>query len=77
MEFKKGDKVFHKNLQLVGTFIGYAWETNAEADVDFEMGDGYIEQRHVSINQLQKCPSDEEIGKRITRYNSGRIKEVI
>ena len=78
MEFKKGDKVFHKNLQLVGTFIGYAWENpNAEADVDFEMEDGYIEQRHVSINQLQKCPSNEEIGKRITRYNSGRIKEVV
>lgn len=46
------------------------------ADVDFEMEDGYIEQRHVSINQLQKRPSDEEIGERIARYNSG-IKEVI
>ena len=61
MEFNKGDRVFHKNLKLFGTFVDYAWETNAEADVDFEMEDGYIEQRHVSINQLQKCPSDEEI----------------
>lgn len=76
MKFKKGDRVFHKNLELFGTFVGYAWETNAEADVDFETEDGYIEQRHVSINQLQKCPSDEEIGERIARYNSG-IKEVI
>lgn len=59
MEFNKGDRVFHKNLKLFGIFIDYAWETNAEADVDFEMEDGYIEQRHVSINQLQKCPSDE------------------
>jgi hypothetical protein len=74
MEFKKGDRVFHKNLKLFGTFVDYAWETNEEADVDFEMEDGYIEQRHVSINQLQKCPSDKEIGKRIARYNSGRIK---
>ena len=64
MEFKKGDRVFHKNLKLFGTFV----------DVDFEMEDGYIEQRHVSINQLQKRPSDKEIGKRIARYNSGRIK---
>ena len=62
MEFKKGDKVFHKNLELFGTFIDYAWENpNEEADVDFEMEDGYIE---LSINQLQKCPSNEEIGKR-------------
>lgn len=60
MKFNKGDRVFHKNLELFGTFVDYAWETNAEADVDFEMEDGYIEQRHVSINQLQKCPSDEE-----------------
>lgn len=76
MKFKNGDRVFHKNLELFGTFVGYAWETNVEADVDFETEDGYIEQRHVSINQLQKCPSDEEIGERIARYNSG-IKEVI
>lgn len=74
MEFKKGDKVFHKNLELFGIFVDYAWENpNEEADVDFEMEDGYIEQRHVSINQLQKRPSDEEIGKRIARYNSGKI----
>ena len=37
------------------------------------MEDGYIEQRHVSINQLQKCTSDEEIDERIARYNSGKI----
>lgn len=46
MELKKGDIVFHKNLKMIGTFVGYAWETNEEADVDFEMEDGYIEQRH-------------------------------
>lgn len=75
MEFKKGDRVFHKNLKLFGIFVDYAWENpNEEADVDFEMEDGYIEQRHVSINQLQKRPSDEEIGERIARHNSGRIK---
>ena len=55
MEFKRGDKVFHKNLELIGTFVDYAWETAEEADVEFEMEDGYVEQRHVSINQLQKC----------------------
>lgn len=25
MKFKKGDRVFHKNLELFGTFVGYAW----------------------------------------------------
>ena len=74
MKFKVGDRVFHKNLRLFGTFVGYAWESNEEADVDFEMEDGYVEQRHVSINQLDKQPSDEEIGKLRARYNSG-IKE--
>ena len=34
-------------------------------NVIVEMEDGYIEQRHVSINQLQKCSSNEEIRKRI------------
>ena len=32
MEFKKGDIVFHKNLRMVGTFVGYAWESKEEAD---------------------------------------------
>lgn len=73
MEVEKGDKVFHKNLELFGTFVDYAWENpNEEADVDFEMEDGYIEQRHVSINQLQKCPGNKEIGERIARYNIGK-----
>lgn len=58
MKFKKGDRVFHKNLRLFGTFVGYAWESDKEADVDFEMEDGYIEQRHVSINQLEKINND-------------------
>ena len=36
MEFKKGDKVFHINLKLVGIFVDYAWENpNEEVDVDF------------------------------------------
>ena len=55
MEFKKGDRVFHKNLKLFGTFIDYAWENpSEETDVDFEMEDGEIEQRHVSVNWLKK-----------------------
>lgn len=54
MQFKKGDRVFHKNLELFGTFVGYAWESDEEADVDFEMEDGFIEQRHVSVKWLEK-----------------------
>lgn len=70
MEFKKGDIVYHKNLKMVGIFVGYAWESKEEADVDFEMEDGYIEQRHVSINQLEKKPDDIEIGTFIKKFNT-------
>ncbi len=52
-KFKPGDMVYHKNLKLEGKFLGYAWESDDEADVEFVI-DGEIEQRHVSINQLVK-----------------------
>ena len=31
--FKPGDRVYHKNLKLYGTFIDYAWESDDECDV--------------------------------------------
>ena len=33
--FKPGDKVFHRNLKQYGIFIGYAWESKEECDVEF------------------------------------------
>ncbi|WP_288681561.1 hypothetical protein [uncultured Eubacterium sp.] len=72
MEFKKGDKVYHKNLKKFGKFIGYAWESREEADVDFIMEDGYVEQRHVSVNQLEKVPSFKETKELIEKYNNGK-----
>lgn len=51
--FKPGDRVYHRNLKLYGTFLDYAWESNDECDVEFEMRDGEIEQRHVSVSWLQ------------------------
>lgn len=74
MELKKGDRVFHKGLELVGTFMEYAWNSDEEAIVKFDNADNPDDCRHISVNQLQKCPSNEEIGKKIARYNSGRIK---
>lgn len=74
MELKKGDRVFHKGLELVGTFMEYAWNSDEEAIVKFDNADNPDDCRHISVNQLQKCPSNEENGKRIARYNSGRIK---
>lgn len=59
--FKPGDRVYHKNLKLYGTFIDYAWESDDECDVDFEMGDGEIEQRHVSVSWLIIVKSKEEM----------------
>lgn len=74
MEFKKGDRVVHLGLKLTGTFVEYTWNSDEEAIVKFDNKDNPDDCRHISVNQLQKCPSDEEIGKRIARYNSGRIK---
>jgi len=36
-----------------GFFIGYAWESEEECDVDFETEDGEIEQKHVSVSWLE------------------------
>lgn len=52
-KFKVGDKVYHNNLKLYGTFVGYAWETDEECDVDFLMKDGDIEQRHVTVSCIE------------------------
>ena len=59
--FKPGDRVYHNNLKLYGTFIDYAWESDDECDVDFEMEDGEIEQRHVSVNWLILIESKKEM----------------
>lgn len=50
--FKEGDRVYHRNLQEYGTFLGYAWESDEECDVDFETENGQ-EQKHVSVNWLE------------------------
>lgn len=71
MELKKGDRVFHKGLELVGTFMEYAWNSDEEAIVKFDNADNPDDCRHISVNQLQKCPSNEEIVERIARYNNG------
>lgn len=71
MEFKKGDRVFHIGLNLTGIFIEYAWNSNEEAIVKFDNEDNPDDCRHISVSQLQKCPSDEEIGKMIERWNNG------
>ena len=51
-KFKTGDRVYHRNLKLYGIFIGYAWETDEECDVDFETEDG-LDQRHVTVSWLE------------------------
>ena len=56
-KFKTGNRVYHRNLKLYGTFVGYAWESMKECDVDFEMEDGEIEQRHVSVSWLELADS--------------------
>ncbi len=73
MEFKKGDRVVHLGLRLVGTFMEYTWNSDEECIVKFDNCDNPDDCRRVSVNQLQKQPSNEEIGERIARYNSGKI----
>lgn len=52
MDFKKGDRVFHKNLKLKGTFVEYDWTGKEESWVDFDNEDGDEDWRHISTNQL-------------------------
>ena len=52
-KFKHGDRVYHKNLKQYGFFIGYAWESEEECDVNFETEDGEMEQKHVSVSWLE------------------------
>ena len=58
--FKQGDRVYHRNLKLYETFLDYAWESDDECDVDFEMEDREIEQKHVSVNWLILVKSKED-----------------
>lgn len=52
MEFKKGDRVVHLGLKLVGTFMKYAWNSDEEAIVKFDNEDNPDDCRHISVNQL-------------------------
>ena len=61
--FKHGDRVYHRNLKQYGTFIGYAWESEKECDVNFETEDGEMEQKHVSVNWLK--PAEKTYNKEV------------
>ena len=50
--YEVGDRVYHKNLELYGTFVEYDWTGNSECHVDFDNEDGFEDCRHVSTNQL-------------------------
>lgn len=50
--YEIGDRVFHKNLGMHGTFVEYDWTGNSECHVDFDNEDGFEDCRHVSTNQL-------------------------
>lgn len=51
-EFKKGDRVYHRNLQKKGTFVEYDWTGKDECHVDFDTDDGFDDCRHVTTSQL-------------------------
>ena len=53
IKFKTGDRVFHKGLELIGTFIEYAWSSDDEAIVKFDNRDNPDDCRHISVNQLE------------------------
>ena len=50
--FEKGDRVFHKNLKIEGTFIEYDWTGVDECWVDFDNEGGFEDARHISTNQI-------------------------
>lgn len=51
--FKSGDRVYHKSLELNGTFVEYDWTGKDECHVNFDTEDGYEDCRHVTTNQLE------------------------
>lgn len=60
MKFKTGDRVFHKGLELIGTFMEYAWNSDDEAIVRFDNRDDPDDCRHISVSQLEKVPNDRD-----------------
>lgn len=51
-KFKPGDRVYHRNLKEYGTFIGYAWESEEECDVDIYNGQGIMSQMFMKKRQI-------------------------
>lgn len=71
MKIEIGSEVFDKETHLIGTVVDIQ-EYNNSAQVEFNIG-GILKQKSIPIKNLIKIQT-EEIGKRIARYNSGRIK---
>lgn len=71
MTIEINNEVFDKEAHLIGTVIDIQ-EYNNSAHVEFNI-EGTKKQKLIPINNLIKIQT-EEIGKRIARYNSGRIK---
>ena len=59
-KFKTGDRVYHKNLEQYGIFVGYAWNSDEECDVEFTEN-GFPVQKHVSVNKLILCHTDNKM----------------
>ena len=70
MKIEIGSEVFDKETHLIGTVVDIQ-EHNNSAQVEFNIG-GILKQKSIPIKNLIKIKT-EEIGKRIARYNSGRI----
>lgn len=71
MVIEINNEVFDKETRLIGTVIG-TQEYNDCVQVEFNIG-GILKQKIVPIENLIKIQT-KEIGKRIARYNNGRIK---
>lgn len=56
--FEKGDRVYHKNFQLEGTFIGYGLVGETECHVNFDTEDGHADCKQVTTSQLELIKSD-------------------
>ena len=52
IKFKKGDRVFHKNLGRYGIFVEEDWASNDSCFVKFDSEDNYDDTLCVSYNQL-------------------------
>lgn len=52
-KFKSGDRIYHINLNLYGTFIDYVFGDDNECDVELKTENGIVEYNNISVRCIK------------------------